>query len=292
MNINWNIAVGFFLVSSPVTSYLDTVLSIYRSKSSMGFSLDICAIMLVSSIFKIFFYFGRPYEISLFIQTWVMVGIQVVLLKFALQYRPRRWLGGPLDRDPHSSSSHWRSKVESEYSFLKPGLHFLYGSNIQNSSTRPFSFWEWDSSQKYWHFLLRLSVVLGILQLIMGNNETYIGLIGLVGLLIEAILPLPQILTNASRGSVEGFRPSLLVSWIGGDAAKLFFFTYSRQSGSDSIAPQFVICAIVQGLLDLFIGLQFYMYSTGKWQANQETKLVTSRQRAQSLKLQGAPEID
>lgn len=40
------------LISSPLTSYADQILSIHRSRSSMGFSLDIPLIMLVASILK------------------------------------------------------------------------------------------------------------------------------------------------------------------------------------------------------------------------------------------------
>ncbi len=41
-----------FLVGSPVFSYSDQALSMYRSKSSAGFSLDIPLIMLVASILR------------------------------------------------------------------------------------------------------------------------------------------------------------------------------------------------------------------------------------------------
>lgn len=289
--VNWNMVVGLFLVTSPLTSYLDTLLSIYKSKSSAGFSLDICGIMLVSSIFKVFFYFGRPYEMSLFIQAWIMIAVQVVLLKVALQYRPRKWIRGPLDKDPSGKDNSWRTGLEAEYTFLKPFLQFLYG-DVSNSSSRPFSFWEWESSQMYWTFLLRFSLFLAILQLLAGRYKAYVEAIGLVGLLIEAILPLPQILTNADRGSVEGFRPTLMISWLGGDVVKMFFFVYSRNSGSDSVAPQFLICAVVQSLLDLFIGVQFYMYSSGQWVGTKKSSVVALRQRAQSLKLRNVPEIN
>jgi hypothetical protein len=40
------------LVTSPLTSYLDQILSIHRNRSSAGFSLDIPLIMLVASILK------------------------------------------------------------------------------------------------------------------------------------------------------------------------------------------------------------------------------------------------
>lgn len=40
------------LISSPLTSYADQILSIHRNRSSAGFSLDIPLIMLVASILK------------------------------------------------------------------------------------------------------------------------------------------------------------------------------------------------------------------------------------------------
>lgn len=247
-----SIICGSFLVLSPVTSYLDTVLSIYKTKSSAGFSLDVCGIMLISSILKVFFYFGRPYEFSLYLQSWIMIAIQVVLLKFALDHRPKQWNGGPLeDSVPRS---------------------------------RPFKFWEWDEPIMYWKFLARFSLCLAVLQIIAGTSITYVEAIGFVGLVIEAVLPMPQILTNAARGSVDGFRPSLLLSWIAGDLAKLWFFAFSRSNGSDSIAPQFVLCAVVQGILDLFVGVQYYMYSTGRWQGTNKQQIAVSRERANSLK--------
>lgn len=41
-----------FLVTSPITSYGDQILSMHKSRSSAGFSLDIPLIMLVASILK------------------------------------------------------------------------------------------------------------------------------------------------------------------------------------------------------------------------------------------------
>lgn len=41
-----------FLVLSPIFSYSDQVVSMYRNKSSAGFSLDIPLIMLVASMLR------------------------------------------------------------------------------------------------------------------------------------------------------------------------------------------------------------------------------------------------
>jgi len=46
------IFLGNSLITSPLTSYLDQILSIHRNRSSAGFSLDIPLIMLVASILK------------------------------------------------------------------------------------------------------------------------------------------------------------------------------------------------------------------------------------------------
>jgi hypothetical protein len=42
----------FFIVMSPILSYSDQIISMHRSKSSAGFSLDIPLIMLVASFLR------------------------------------------------------------------------------------------------------------------------------------------------------------------------------------------------------------------------------------------------
>lgn len=43
----------FFIVMSPVLSYSDQIISMYRNKTSAGFSLDIPLIMLVASLLRL-----------------------------------------------------------------------------------------------------------------------------------------------------------------------------------------------------------------------------------------------
>lgn len=52
MNLHTDRLCANSLITSPVTSYADQILSISRSRSSAGFSLDIPLIMLVASILK------------------------------------------------------------------------------------------------------------------------------------------------------------------------------------------------------------------------------------------------
>ena len=104
------------LILSPLTSYTDQILSIHATHTSAGFSLDIPLIMLTASILKIFYWPGARYNVALLVQAVVMVGVQVVLLKVALDNRPAR-------------------KDEGPFKGLDGG--------------RPYRFWRWRSQRPY-----------------------------------------------------------------------------------------------------------------------------------------------
>jgi len=98
---------------SPLTSYTDQILSINRTRTSAGFSLDIPFIMLTASILKIFYWPGARYDVALLVQAVTMVAVQVVLLKVALDNRPP-WRGeGPFKgMDEGRPWGFWRWKAQ------------------------------------------------------------------------------------------------------------------------------------------------------------------------------------
>lgn len=145
-----------FFLTSPLTSYGDQILSMHRRKSSAGFSIDVCGIMLVAryfrsfalllglpkfpgeyraddvSILRVFFWFGDQYELSLLGQSLLMIAVQVpipscvdvsnkqcVLLKMCLDHRP----------------------------------------NTPINSKRPSNIWAWQNPGTYWDVLLLTHVV-------------------------------------------------------------------------------------------------------------------------------------
>jgi hypothetical protein len=132
-----------FIVVSPLTSYADQTYAIHRTKSSAGFSLDIPLIMLVASILKIFYYPGAQFDTSLLIQAFIMIAIQLILLKVALDNRP----------------SHSSKGGEASLPFAAAHQGILSGS-------RPYNFWQWRSPKPYWQFLLYLFIILTVLELI------------------------------------------------------------------------------------------------------------------------------
>lgn len=105
--------------------------------------------------------------------------------------------------------------------------------------------------------------VLAACELVLGAlppvYTLYSSLIGVVGLSIEATLPLPQILANAQVRSCKGLRLSVLASWLIGDALKMFWFFTAKTE----IPWVFKVAGIFQGSCDCFLGVQYFMYGDG-----------------------------
>lgn len=140
-----------FLIMSPVLSYSDQALSMHRNKSSAGFSLDIPLIMLVASFFRcdgspsaplldtsisradalalgrIFYYPGARFDSALLIQSFLMVGMQLLLLKIALDHRP-----GPASKGGDAALPFAGASKEGFF-----------------ERQRPYQFWQWRSPKPY-----------------------------------------------------------------------------------------------------------------------------------------------
>jgi solute carrier family 66, member 2 len=73
---------------------------------------------------------------------------------------------------------------------------------------------------------------------------------------IEALLPIPQFLSNYRHKSVSGFRPSVVIAWLAGDIFKTSYFFF----GEANVTWQFKMCAVVQFVFDIGIAVQFCVY--------------------------------
>ncbi|KAI1615857.1 alpha 1,3-glucosidase [Exophiala viscosa] len=233
-----------FLILSPITSYADQIFSIHRNKTSDGFSLDIPLIMLVASILKVFYWFGAYYDKALLIQASLMILVQLVLLKVALDNRAPTGARDGLQHTPFQGYT------------AENGLKDLM------SGRRPYNFWQWGSSKPYFEFLSYLAGGLFIVHVFLpflSRTPAYIALLGYVGLAVEAILPIPQIVKNHQARSCKGFRLSVIINWLAGDAMKMSYFFLSKEF----IPWPFRLCGIFQAFCDSYLGLQFYMYGRG-----------------------------
>lgn len=258
-----------FISFTPLFSYGTTVWGIYKKKTSLGFSIDICATMMVASMLRIAYYFIIPYEMALLRQSVVMIVIQSVLLKVSLIYRPS-------DHSEHYADK--KTRLIEDLKHLK-GLYFpQHEINIKNvllfirdsiftlflhslrffdpSYKRIGKFWQWESEKAFWRFLIRFAVIFTTLTLIFKDFKKFGEILGTVGLFVESLLPLPQILLLNQLKSVEGFKLLLLLSWLGGDTAKISYLIF----GAKNISPLFLFFALFQTALDLYIAFQYIFF--------------------------------
>ena len=106
-----------------------------------------------------------------------------------------------------------------------------------------------------------LAYFVGMLTIIhltpVAQSRFYISLLGYIGLAVEAILPIPQILANHQSGSCKGFRFSVIAAWILGDTMKMSYFFNS----TETIPWAFKLCGIFQCVCDFYLGFQFYFFT-------------------------------
>ena len=159
-----------------------------------------------------------------------------------------------------SKSSNSSSGSTADYTPLTP----IWAPRREKSSGRPWNFWRWGKQAPYWQYIITLAGALAVIHVLVrpapGRREDYTTLLGAVGLGIEALLPIPQLWQNWQGKSCRGFRVSVLVNWLFGDAMKMGFFFLSKPG---MIPWSFKACGIFQALCDLGLGLQYWIYGEG-----------------------------
>ncbi|EDK43473.1 conserved hypothetical protein [Lodderomyces elongisporus NRRL YB-4239] len=295
--------INTFMTFTPLFSYGTTCYSIYRKRTSRGFSIDICGTMFLASILRCFYYVCSPFEITLLRQSLVMIGIQSVLLYISLRYRegsngdvvvagdgrgrgvigetydpellsplpsfktelnrdlPRRMSSSTLitnhvDYSKEGFSKYTLDTVLSQLALYKAYLVVGFKQTLRLFDVyyrRPGLFWQWSKQSTYWYFLLSFTAFIGSLTAIFHDSTTYANIIGISGLFIESLLPLPQILMLNRLRSVDGFKVLLLLSWLGGDCTKLSYLLY----GTDDVSVIFILAGLFQMSLDIFIAVQY-----------------------------------
>lgn len=278
---------NLFISFTPLFSYGTTCYGIYKKKNLTGFSIDICATMLIASILRICYYTISPFEISLLRQSIVMIFIQCILLKVSLKYRPSTYNPDfltPLPSFRNELNNHLPRRLSQTtnitqhenlnqlpldqsilqiiydvINYLKSYCIITFAHAIKFFDVyykRPTLFWQWSEEVKYWNFLGKFSVVFVILTAIFNGSEFYGSCIGILGLLIESLLPLPQILLLNRLQSIKNFKVILLLSWLGGDLTKLSYLTY----GTKNISIIFILAGLFQMFLDFIIAYQYFHF--------------------------------
>lgn len=74
----WIVLVILVMVFGPVIGYISQYNMIQRTKSLGSFSIDICAILLIANILRLFFWYSSDgFATALVFQSMFMIGAQV-----------------------------------------------------------------------------------------------------------------------------------------------------------------------------------------------------------------------
>lgn len=125
---------------------------------------------------------------------------------------------------------------------------------------------------RYWQTLLYL--ILGLLAIHVllppiSHSVLYNFLLGSIGLGVEALLPIPQILMNRRNRSCHGFRISVLGAWLIGDIFKMSYLFFSKEP----VPLAFQLCGTFQFVCDCYLGLQYAQFGDGELHTRESIEL-------------------
>ncbi|CAO3648267.1 unnamed protein product [Mucor hiemalis] len=242
-----DIVLSTAMVIGPVIGYIDQYFLVMRKKSSVGFNPMTCAILLFANILRIFFWIGKRFEVTLLIQSIVMIIAMLILLEIVVRHKHDSSYAVLYSELRNSFSS---SSIEEELRAEENGvLH-------RRKSWWKTPFWTWDHYLDYINCLLGFTTIIAFCYLMLRQYPAFIETLGVLSLGVESTLPLPQCISNFKNRSTSGFSLLVLGSWFLGDGFKLFYFIYKQ-------APlQFIICGAIQLSIDSIIVMEFILFSS------------------------------
>ncbi|VDN13144.1 unnamed protein product [Dibothriocephalus latus] len=208
-----------FIVFGGALPYIPQYLEIKSLENSDGFSSFVCLTLLVANILRIAFWFGHPFPTPLLVQAIVMICTMLAMTSVCVTFRGKNRQRSRRVEDTETEAGHFLTD---------------FGSYLQFISF--FTFLTFAIT-----FCLR-------------SSSIYVQTLGFVALLTEAMLGVPQVITNFRNASTKGMSLQMVILWTVGDVAKVVYFFIS------SAPLQFVVCGFLQILIDLGILCQFVYY--------------------------------
>ncbi|XP_034444572.1 solute carrier family 66 member 2 [Hippoglossus hippoglossus] len=202
--------------------YVPQYQDIQRSSNTEGFSTRVCLVLLVANILRIFFWIGKQFEMTLLLQSVVMI-----LAMFAMLHL--------------CCTVHNTNRVSTKQHRLTD-LDFRY-------------FWKWSAFEDYLLFCFGFTVLCAVVTLLLLDSLVFVEALGSLAVMFEAMLGLPQLLQNFHNGSTKGMSVKMVLLWTAGDVFKTIYFVLNESPS------QFWVCGSVQILIDVAILLQVLFYS-------------------------------
>ncbi|XP_055504899.1 solute carrier family 66 member 2 isoform X1 [Leucoraja erinacea] len=171
----------FFMVFGGALPYIPQYREIQRSGNTEGFSTHVCLVLLVANILRLFFWFGRHFEVTLVWQSIVLIFTMLALLHLCCDLQQSSTL---------TTSRHLFTDFDPKY------------------------FWAWSRFLDYIQFCLSFTMVCLLVTYLLIDSQLFVETLGFTAVLIEAMLGVPQLCRNFKNKSTAGMRQKITFSLL------------------------------------------------------------------------------
>ena len=225
------------IIFGPVLSYYNQYSLITKTGSVGAFSHDICAILLFGQALRILFWFGKEFDSSLFIQSWLLIAIQLVLLRACVEAENKDF------NEKHSELGARNAIVVPAAERNPSVISVLYFKNL----------WRWPTFRQYLTFFLYLVISYSLLYYVFFGPEM-VAATGMLSNICDALVAFPQAYKNWKQKSVKNLSVVMIGLWFLGDLMKLGFYVHQAQP------YQFILGGFMTVFMDTLVLAQFVVY--------------------------------
>lgn len=180
-------------IFTPSIPYLFQVKKFYETNSSVGYSRQVSLLIVISSLLRIFFWFGKRFHYALLLQSIFLVMCQLYVIKVAIKYSDEKT------------------------------------SLTINTNSKKFYDFDWDSPLYYISILSSIVLMLTLFCIIFTfQNQIFVETLGAISSIIESTLVLPQIIENFRYQTTKNLSNVLVSCWFIGDCIKTYYFYVSQ----------------------------------------------------------------
>ncbi|XP_062923216.1 solute carrier family 66 member 2 [Mobula hypostoma] len=215
----------FFMVFGGAAPYIPQYREIQKSGNTEGFSTHVCLVLLVANILRLFFWFGRNFDVTLVWQSIVLIITMLALLYLCCDLQQSSRM---------STSIHRFTDFDPRY------------------------FWAWSRFLDYIQFCLSFTVACLFVTYLLIDSQLFVETLGFSAVLTEAMLGLPQLWRNFKNKSTAGMSVNMVLLWTLGDVFKTAYFIIN------ATPVQFWVCGTLQICIDIAIFFQVFTYRKGE----------------------------
>ena len=215
---NYCCDIGYVIL--PSVGYIHQYMKIVSLQKTEGFSKLVSFILIISYIFRIFFWIGKHFEKSILFNAIFGIIIQLLLLKACLKYDTKLQKNDSISR----------------FFNLK-------------------EFWNWPYFNDYLFFVIFTFLLITIISLLVGyNNIYYVFILGVITSTIESFCDVPLIYELHISKNPYTVSYLMIFMWLSGDLFKVSYFLCRNTP------IQLILCSIFQLTTDIILSSQIVYY--------------------------------